>query len=93
MVTGQGALPIKLSLFIFAGFAWAIWNNRNKMSIENKYFKNLADVYVALSFMQKWGLLLKEDYRLRCTQLKDEILLWMKNFKPSALMSTDVYEI
>ena len=59
-----------------------------------RFPKNPSDIiYVALSFMQKWCLLLKEDDRQRYTQLKDEVMRWMKNFKPSSLMSTDICEI
>jgi hypothetical protein len=51
---GKGPLPVSLILFIFSGFAWAIWNNRNKMAIEHKYPKSPADIiYVALSYLQK----------------------------------------
>jgi len=51
---GKGPLPVSLILFIFAGFAWAIWNNRNKMAIEHKYPKSPVDIiYVALSYLQK----------------------------------------
>jgi len=91
---GKGPLPIRLILFVFAGFAWALWNNRNKMSIEHKFPKSPSDImYIALSFMQKWSLLLKEDNRQRITQIKDEVLRWMRSFMPMAMVSTDIYEI
>jgi len=91
---GKVLLTIRLTLFIFAGFAWAIWNNRNKMAIENKFPKAPSDIiYVALSFLQKWSVLLKEEGRQRILQVEDEILRWMKNFRPSVLMSTDICEI
>jgi hypothetical protein len=49
---GKGPFPVNLVLFTFAGFAWAIWNNRNKMAIERKYPKLPSDIiYVALSYM------------------------------------------
>lgn len=77
-----------------SGFTWAIWNNRNKMAIEHKFPKSPSDIiYIALSFMQKWSLLLKEDDRQRILQVKDEIICWMKSFKPSLLMTTDIGEI
>jgi hypothetical protein len=41
---GMGPLPVSLTLFIFAGFGWAIWNNRNKMAIEHKYPKLPTDI-------------------------------------------------
>jgi hypothetical protein len=91
---GMGPLPVSLTLFIFAGFTWVIWNNRNKMAIEHKYPKSPTDIiYVALSYLQKWSILLKEADRQRIMQVKDEILCWMRNFKPSLVVATDVCEI
>jgi hypothetical protein len=91
---GKGPLPIRLTLFVFAGYVWAMWNNRNKMSIEHKFPKNPSDtMYIALSFMQKWSLLLKEEDRQRITQIKDEVLRWMRSFKPMVTVSIDIYEI
>jgi hypothetical protein len=93
-LSGKGPQPVKLTLFVFAGFAWAIWNNRNKMCIEHKFPKRPADVvYVALSYMQKWEPLLREDGRLHCSQMKDDILRWMKDFTPSSTTATDVGKI
>lgn len=91
---GKGPLPIKLLLFCFAGFAWAIWTNRNKMAIEHKFPGAPTDViFVALSFMQKWSLLLKEEDCQRVQQVKETILEGLKHFKPSSSSPTDVYEI
>jgi hypothetical protein len=30
---GKGPIPIRLIIFIFAGFAWALWTTRNKIAI------------------------------------------------------------
>jgi hypothetical protein len=30
----KGPLPARLLIFLFAGFAWALWTTRNKMAIE-----------------------------------------------------------
>jgi hypothetical protein len=90
----KGPLPIRLILFIFAGFAWAIWNNRNKMAIEKKFPNSPDDIiYTELSVMQKRSMLLKEDDGQRIKQVKERILHWMKHFKPAVLMSTDIHEI
>jgi hypothetical protein len=35
----------------------------------------------------------KEDDRQQIMQVNDEILRWMKEFKPSSVTSSDVYEI
>ena len=64
------------------------------MAIEQRFPKALTDViYVALSLLQKWGVLLKEVDRQRVLHVKDDIMSWMKSFKPSLLESTDIFEI
>lgn len=43
-----------LALFIFAGFMWALWKNRNKMAIEKKFPKAPSKAVLNdISFMQK----------------------------------------
>jgi hypothetical protein len=64
------------------------------MSIERKFPKNPSDImYIALTFMQKRSLLLKDEDRQRIVQVKEEILRWMRKFKPVMMVSTDIYEI
>jgi hypothetical protein len=64
------------------------------MAIEHKFPKAPPDIiYATLSFLQKWSLLLEEEDRQRFLHVKNEILRWMKNFRPSVLMSTDICEI
>jgi primosomal protein N' len=80
-------------MFFFAGFAWALWNTRNKMAIEKIFVKAPTDViYMAISFMQRWSVLLKEKDRDRVAQALEAILSWMKNFKPKTTTATDVFE-
>jgi len=80
---GKGPLPRRLTLCVFAGFAWAVWTTRNKMAIEKFFPKPPTDViYLALSFMQKWSILLKEEDREQICQLKAVIMNWLE-FKPS----------
>ena len=68
---GKGPLPTRLLMFIFAGFAWALWMTRNKMAIEKSFPKTPTDViYLALSLMQKWSILLKEEDRRSVMQVK-----------------------
>ena len=58
---GKGPLPNRLIIFFFAGFAWALWTTRNKMAIEKSFVKTPTDViYVAISLLQRWSVLLKE---------------------------------
>jgi len=46
------------------------------MAIENKFPKAPSDIiYVVLSFLQKWSVLLKEEDRQNILQVKDEVML------------------
>jgi hypothetical protein len=64
------------------------------MAIKKKFPNSPSDIiYIALSFMQKWSVLLKEDDRQRIKQVKERILGWMKHIKLAASVSTDIYEI
>ena len=49
-------------------------------------------IYVALTLMQEWNILLKEEDREKLVQVKDGIMSWMKKFKPSCVAPTDVIE-
>lgn len=90
---GKGPLPSRLIMFLFAGFTWTLWVTRNKMAIEKCYPKTPFDVlYAALSLLQKWSMLLKEDDKRRMFQVKDMVVRWMRSFKPSPTIPTDVYE-
>jgi len=81
-------------MFMFAGFSWAIWTTRNKMAIEKKIPKAPSDViYCAISLMQKWSLLLKEEDRETFDQAKDAIIKWMKSFQPNTIVVSDIVEI
>jgi hypothetical protein len=50
-------------------------------------------LYAALSLLQKWIMLLKEGDKRRMSQVKDTVICWMRRFKPSPEMPTDIYEI
>jgi hypothetical protein len=91
---GKGPLPSKLVLFLFAGFAWALWITRNKMAIEKVFPKAPTDViYTAISLMQRWCVLLKEKDRERIVQVLEVILIWLKNFRPNTTTATNVVEL
>lgn len=65
----------------------------NKMVIEKRFPKAPTDeIYVALSFLQKWSCLLKEEDRTRVDHMMEEILRWLKDFKPSPYLVSDVVE-
>jgi hypothetical protein len=64
------------------------------MAIEKKFPNSPFDIiHIALSFMQKWSVLLKEDDGQRIKQVKERILHWMKYLKPAVLVSTNIHEI
>jgi hypothetical protein len=91
---GKGPLPKRLIMFIFAGFSWALWTTRNKMAIEHKFPKSPTDViFLALSYLQRWAVLLKEADRERLETIKGEILSWMKTFKPNDMLCSDIVEL
>lgn len=91
---GKGPLPKKLIMFLFVGFSWVLWNTRNKMAIEHKFPKAPTNViYLALSYLQKWVVLLKEEDRGRMEVIKWEIMEWMKLFKPNEVLISDIVEI
>jgi len=81
-------------MFVFAGFSWAIWTTGNKMAIEKRSPRAPTDVvYVALTLLQKWSILLKEVDGERILSVKEEVLQWMKSFKPSVVELSDIGEI
>jgi hypothetical protein len=93
-LTGKGAFPARLILFIFAWFTWAPWITRNRMAIDKKFPKLPTDViYTALSLLQNWSVKLKDKDQERILQVRDEMLCWLKNFKPNPLLMSDVVEI
>lgn len=91
---GKGPLPKRLVMWLFAGFAWVLWTTRNKMAIEKTFVKLPTDVvYVAISLLQRWSILLKEKDKERMLQVLETIQSWLKNFKPKMTSATDVFEI
>jgi hypothetical protein len=93
-IQGKGPFPSRMIMFMFAGFAWAIWTTRNKMAIEKKFPKAPTDViYCAISILQKWRLLLKEGDKKFFDQAKDDIMKWIKGFQPSKYSMSDILEI
>jgi len=64
------------------------------MAIERQYSKSPTDnLYNALSLMQRWLPLLKEADKWNVSHVKEMMIHWMRSFKSSAVMPTDVFEI
>lgn len=81
-------------MFIFAGIPWAIWiRKKNLMAIEKKFPDNPTDVmYIAISILQKWCQLLKENDKSKVNEVNNKILQWLKDFTPATLNS-DICEL
>lgn len=93
-LSGKGPLPIRIAMFVFAGFAWALWTTRNKMAIEKQFPKAPTDIiYTGLSLLQSWSIKLKEEDKARVAKITEAILCWLKNFKPNPVLMSDVVEL
>ena len=69
-------------LFLLAGMVWALWRNRNKMVFEREFpcspFVISRD---AVSFLQKWKVLLSEDDQSMLEKKVEEVQSWIFSFK------------
>ena len=64
------------------------------MAIEKVFPKAPSEVmYVAISLMQKWSHLLRGKDKEQVDQILENILAWMKNFRPNAILLSDVSEV
>jgi hypothetical protein len=91
-MSGKLDTSFKLSIFVFAGVAWAIWKTRNKMAIENIYPANpLEVIYSGIMFVQSWRPRLKESDQGKVS----EILEKMQDFGeiPATVHLSDIVEI
>jgi hypothetical protein len=78
-------------LTCFASLAWAIWNVRNKICIQHTFpNKSLDVVYYAVSFLQKWKLLMKATERSKVEALVKRMQEHARTFKPSNVDPSDV---
>jgi len=75
----------KLCFAFFAGLAWAIWKNRNKMAIE----KNLpinpdAVIHMAINFLNMWADLHNEADKVKMVEMArylENWMTWKKSFE------------
>lgn len=93
-LSGKGPVSGRLAIFFFSGLAWALWVNRNMMAISKKFPKAPSDViYCAISLMQSWSIRLKEADQLRVQKALTSIKTWLREFKTSANLLSDVVEL
>ena len=80
-----GCSDYRLKLFQFGVVAWAIWVNRNKMTIEKTFPTSPIDVlYKSDVFMQQWRILLRDDDRQKLETYRNLSKRWLKNFSNKA---------
>jgi hypothetical protein len=90
-LSSNPSLPYRLSLFLFAGLAWALWNSRNKMAIEKRFPSNPLDVIrSSVLFMQKWLLLLKESDREITGKVLNKVKGFIGDFDLSESAASDI---
>ena len=77
-------MPKPLSMFLFAGIAWTLWNTRNKMAIEDTFPNNgVQPLFVGLGFLQRflqrWTPLLKAADHDKIRELVEGLKTWATN--------------
>lgn len=71
-------MPKRLCFTPFAGVAWAIWRNRNKMAIEKVFVTSPDEViHSAIHFLQMWTDLHKEKDRIKMKGMVQSLSDWM----------------
>jgi len=85
--------PKRIALFLFAGLAWDLWINRNKMAIERIFPSNpLSILYSRISFLQKWRLLFKPTDREEVEEVRKKLKTWAGKSKPKRDQATNIEE-
>jgi len=85
---------MRLGFILFAGFAWVLWKARNKMAIEKVFPKHPVDTfYIGLSFIQKWGQLLKPNDQEKLAKGVELLKTWLNNYLPIQEPSLDIVEL
>jgi hypothetical protein len=64
----------RLVWFTFVAQCWALWNIRNKLTIEGKLIGNPADAFFQMSLhMQHWRILVRPNYHALLEVATDEV--------------------
>jgi hypothetical protein len=93
-MSGKLDTSFKLSIFVFAGVAWAIWKTRNKMAIENIYPANpLEVIYSGIMFVQSWRPRLKGSDQGKVSEILEKMQDWLRHYIPATVHLSDIVEI
>lgn len=92
LLTKFGANKL-VALFIFAGFMWATWRKRNKMTIEKTFPESPSEVLLYEFLFCRSGSLLKEGDRAKLDQARRKVLNSLHNLRPADTPATDVFEL
>jgi hypothetical protein len=88
---GKFKVSYQTGLSCFAGIEWAIWNTRNKITIQKQFPAKAVDaVHLAMSFLQKWRNLMKAIEKTKVEKLVAAMLQRTEEFQPSAIQLSDV---
>jgi type III secretory pathway component EscR len=81
----------QLGLACFASIAWAIWLIRNKICIQHIFPNNSLDVvYLALSFIQKWHILMKSPEKAKAESMVEKMQECVRKFRASDCVLSNV---
>jgi hypothetical protein len=81
----------QLGLACFVGYAWAMWNTRNKMCIQKVFPSKPVDIiYCGMSFVQKWSLLMRKPEKEKVDALKSLLIRRIQDFKPLESNPSDI---
>jgi type III secretory pathway component EscR len=82
---------VQLGLACFAALAWAVWITRNNICIQHVFPNNsLHTVYLALSFIQKWCVLMRSSEGATVEAVMKKIQVFAAGFRPSSNSSSDI---
>ena len=77
-LTRRLGVPKRILFVFFAGLAWSIWRNRNKMAIEKRFPINPdAVIHDAINSLNMWCSLHKESDAAKLKELAQGLSDWM----------------
>jgi hypothetical protein len=80
----------KMGLTCFAGFAWALWNMRNKLCFLRVFCLIGLLILASFFFVQKWKILMRPGDKLKIEALAGRVLEAAKVFRSSGNAVSDV---